>query len=125
MKKSVYLIDDDEDVRDVVKYALEEDGFIVHSFPDGQKGYDKLSALSKDFPGLIIVDYLMPKMDGMTFINLLKKHPSTSLGQIPVALFSAKEASEAPILKLPTGVLQIQKPMELEKLLEVVRHHCN
>lgn len=125
MKKSVYLIDDDEDVRDVVKYALEEDGFVVHSFADGQKGYDKLSALSHDFPGLIIVDYLMPKMDGMTFINLIKNHHISALGEIPVALCSAKEVNEAPILQLPKGVLQIQKPMELDELLRVVRHHCN
>lgn len=125
MKKTVFLIDDDEDMREVVKFALEDDGFVVHSFDDGQKGFENLSALPRDqFPGLIIVDYLMPKMDGMTFINLVKLTHASTLGHIPVALCSAKDAGEKPVLQLPAGVLQIPKPMELDVLLQIVRIHC-
>ncbi len=121
MKKSVFLIDDDDDVRDVVAYALEEDGFQVTSFEDGSAGYQSLDKLPLDkHPGLIIVDYMMPKMDGMKFIDQIKTHHS--LNHIPILLCSAKGSEEVPS-PLPQGVSQIIKPMELDHLLNVVRSH--
>lgn len=123
MKKSVYLIDDDEDVRDVVTFALEQDGYKVHAFGDPAEGIKKLRTLKQDqLPGIIIVDYLMPNMNGPTFIHYLKDEFATSLGRVPIALCSALESDE--VTNVPEGIIQIAKPMELEHLLSVVRHHC-
>lgn len=121
MNKSIYLIDDDDDVRDVVTYALEEDGFQVTAFEDGSDGYHSLDELTSDkHPGLIIVDYMMPKMDGMKFIQQIKSH--RILSHIPILLCSAIGNEEVPS-PLPQGVSTINKPMELDDLLRVVRSH--
>ena len=70
-------------------FALVNDGFKVSSYGNGKEGLKPLNEMkTESLPGLIIVDYLMPKMDRMTFINLVK-NTFPKLSQIPVAISSA------------------------------------
>lgn len=122
--KSVVHIDDDEDVRDVVRFALEESGYQVHTFKDAPLALSYLMNLpAEKGPGIILVDYVMPQMNGVSFIEQLKRDESSHLAHLPVALCSAKGEDEVPET-LPEGTLLLQKPMELEELLDLVHRHC-
>lgn len=121
--KPIVVIDDDHDVRDVIVFALENDGFSVSSFENGKEGLDALNDMTTDnLPGLIIVDYLMPEMDGVTFINQIK-NIFPKLSKIPVAISSAMGAMNSAIIK-DNDIILLHKPMDLDDLLKVARHHC-
>lgn len=120
--KNVVVIDDDDDVRDVIVFALENEGFKVLAFNNGKQGLDGL-LLMQEIPGLIIVDYLMPEMDGISFINIVRSRFPDTLGKIPMAISSAMGASDPVFSKIPDLIL-LHKPMDLEDLLRIARECC-
>lgn len=119
--KSVVLIDDDQDVLEVISYALKNDGFEVFCFTDASLALQELKKMPA--PGLVIVDYLMPEMNGLAFLDRARLELPDLVTKIPVALSSAMGKMEPAFQKLD-GVIMLQKPMELEDLLEVARAHC-
>lgn len=122
--KPIVVIDDDADVREVFIFALENEGYQVISYENGKVALEALTHLSPDeFPSLIIVDYLMPEMNGGTFINKIKTEYAETLGKIPVAITSAMGSFDPELQKNPE-VVQLHKPIELEELLMVVRKLC-
>jgi DNA-binding response OmpR family regulator len=122
--KNVVVIDDDDDVRDVIVYALETDGFSVLPFENGRHGYEALLNLEKkDYPGLIIVDYMMPEMDGMSFISEIRSKHAETLGKIPIAMSSAM-GTVHPSFSGQKNLILLPKPMDLDYLLEVARSYC-
>ena len=124
MKKLVYVIDDDQDMREVLSFALESDGYMVKSYENAIKAFDSLENLSEEnLPSLILVDYLMPDMDGVTFIKLLQKS-SEMLGNIPMVMSTAMGKKDLK-QSLPANVIHMNKPMDLDELLSVTRSHCS
>lgn len=122
MNKSVVVIDDDEDVREVIAFALENDGLKVIPFENGKEGYHGVVALH-EMPGLIIVDYLMPEMDGLAFIQKLRKEYPETFGKVPIAISSAMGKSDPQFASLE-GLILLHKPMDLDDLLLIARQHC-
>ena len=121
--KQIVVIDDDDDVREVIVFALENDGFEVSSYENGKEGLEALNDMkTESLPGLIIVDYLMPEMDGVTFINQIKTS-FPKLSNIPVAISSAMGAMNSSIIK-DNDIILLHKPMDLDDLLKVAREHC-
>lgn len=121
--KSVFVIDDDEDVREVIVFALENDGFTVLPYENGRTGLEALLNL-KDLPGLIIVDYLMPEMDGVEFINEVRTTYNDRFSAIPIAISSAMGMLDKK-LKNESNILHLHKPMDLDDLLREARKHCS
>lgn len=125
MMKSVYVIDDDMDVRDIIVFALESSGFDVRSFGNGEEAFTALNdSETKDLPGLVLVDYLMPVMDGVAFIESVKSSESKEIKQIALALSSAMGPMD-PVLSKLKGIIHLPKPMELEDLLQLAKKHCS
>jgi len=62
MMKSVLIIDDEADIRDILTYNLKKDGFDVLTAENGQSGIEKAKAAQ---PDIIILDVMMPEMDGI------------------------------------------------------------
>ena len=121
--KKIMVVDDDEDIRDVIVFALENDDFEVLTAPHGKAALKLLTSMKKELPGLIIVDYLMPEMDGVTLIHEMKeKHPH-DLGKIPIVLSSAMGEID-PSLEKFQGLILLHKPMDLEDLLKIARKAC-
>lgn len=121
MNKKIYIIDDDQDVREIIQYALQSEGYKAEVFENAQVALDVLTDLPpRDFPDLLIVDYMMPIMDGITFINkILEEYPLT-IGTIPIAFTSAMgELNES--INIPKNVTTLQKPMDLDELINVVK----
>lgn len=119
MSQMICVVDDDEDVRDVIKYALELEGLQTLPFSDP---YEAESVLSKfdpsDLPSLMILDYYMPNMNGLDFIKLMRRKYSQTLGQIPIILSTAYVFDET--FTLPKGIKLLEKPWSISDLLEII-----
>lgn len=122
MNRPICIIDDDDDVREVMAFALEYEGMPAIKFNRASAALEALAGMSSDeYPCLIFVDYLMPEMDGLEFIAKLKEKYSNSLGRIPLVLSSAGlfDQSES----LPPGVLRVPKPIDLYAFIELARKY--
>jgi CheY-like chemotaxis protein len=118
----ICIIDDDEDVRDVISYSLEFEGYKTLNFENPRIALKSLEEMDvKDWPALIILDYFMPEMNGLEFVAYLKKNHPNTLATIPIAFSSAYALKENQIL--PEGVFLMQKPFHLETLLSVAKKH--
>jgi DNA-binding response OmpR family regulator len=84
-KTTILIVDDEEDVVRPIAFRLEMQGFNVLLEPDGELGFQ--TAISK-FPDLILLDIMMPGIDGLTLCNILKERDDT--GEIPVIILTAK-----------------------------------
>lgn len=119
--KKVMIVDDDKDVRDVIEFVLSDEGYEVLGFENGVQALESLLAMKPEqYPDLIIVDNLMPVMNGVEFIIAIKKMHRHILGEIPIA-FSSAFGEIAPELNEFPELLSLHKPMELEDLLGLIR----
>ena len=84
-KKRILLVDDETDLVEMVKFRLEANDYEVLTAGDGQAA---LEIARKERPDLIILDVMLPKMDGYKVCSLLKK--DTRYANIPIMMFTAK-----------------------------------
>ncbi len=83
---SVLVVDDDSSVREMVRRMLESEGWKVSEAEDGRAGLERLKAST---PSLILLDLLMPEMDGFEFIEELRRNQHWA--QVPVVVVTAKD----------------------------------
>jgi len=84
-KKTIMVVDDNPDIVTIVRTILEGKGYNVAS---AYSGAELLSSLEKDKPDLVVLDIMMPQMDGLEVLTRLKAAPETA--SIPVILLTAK-----------------------------------
>lgn len=107
----ILLVEDDHDIRVAVRQSLEMAGYLVQSAPNGR---DALRLIKKQIPDLIILDMVMPLMDGEEFLRL--KNSDETLKAIPVVLISAYEEK----LKINSETPNMKKPLDLDMILQKV-----
>jgi len=113
--RTVLVVDDDEDVRDSVAFALEDHGYLVVLAGNGRVALRML--LDDVRPDLILLDMMMPEMDGWTFRAEQRKHPA--IASIPVLVFTAFAVPATTVQDL--GALGfLKKPLRLTELLATV-----
>lgn len=111
-KKCVLVIEDDANIRDVLKLALNFEGYEVITAKNGREGLDALQGQTK--PGLILLDLMMPVMNGWEFVDELKERKT--FNDIPIVVVSAY-SERAKAIDCTDFVV---KPLELETLLTSV-----
>jgi DNA-binding response OmpR family regulator len=89
-KKTVLVADDERAIRNLVTVTLQNRGFSVETAEDGEEAVDKAKLLS---PALIVLDVMMPKMDGWEVRRRLREDPNTS--HVPIVILSAVGEFEA------------------------------
>ena len=87
--RPVLVVEDDASTREVIRRALERDGWAVSEAENGRRG---LESVAREVPDLIVLDLMMPEMDGFEFVAELRK--SESGRKIPVVVVTAKEITE-------------------------------
>jgi CheY-like chemotaxis protein len=117
--KRVLLIEDDFLLREMVTLVLGGDGFMVATACDGKDAFERLRHFEK--PNLILLDLMMPGMDGWQFRQEQRADPA--LASIPVVVISALGDIEQKSATLG-ACAYLQKPVEPGKLLETVRRCC-
>ncbi len=83
--EDILVVDDEEDILELVRYNLERDGFRVNCVTTGE---DALSAVRRDSPDLIVLDLMLPGVDGLEVCKILKK--DEDLAGIPIVMLTAK-----------------------------------
>lgn len=118
MKHKVLLVDDEKDIIDLLKYNLEkEKEFIIEVAYDGKEALKRVESFN---PDLILLDIMMPEMNGLEVCRLLKSDAETS--HIPVIFLTAKENEIDEILGLELGADDyIQKPISPRKVLARIK----
>ena len=117
MAKKIFVIDDEPDIRDLVRSRLESNHFDVVLASDGQEGIENVRV---ERPDLIIVDVMMPRMDGFTFILELKRMKDCR--DIPVIILTVKEKLDE-LFKVEGVHDYVTKPFDSDKLMEKVRKY--
>ncbi len=113
---NVVVIDDSATVRKLAEVVLKENGYNVYTAEDGEKGLDIAQKVS---PSLILVDFVMPKMNGYQFCKLARKNPS--LKDVPIILITAKGEAVGEKFTEEFGVVDyFIKPFQPEELVEKV-----
>jgi two-component system chemotaxis response regulator CheY len=112
---SVLVVEDDEDIREAIGNILEDEGYEVALAEHGEHALALLSELER--PCLLLVDLVMPEMDGWQLMKALSKNDR--LATIPVVIMSAV-TRPAHI----DGQRVIKKPLDLDIMLRIVREHC-
>jgi DNA-binding response OmpR family regulator len=116
-QKKILIVDDEVDLVETIRFPLENEGFTVLVSYNGE---DALNKARKEKPDLIILDIMLPKLDGYKVCRLLKfderyKH-------IPILILTAKIQEKDKILGKETGADEyITKPFDLDELLEKVK----
>ena len=117
--RTILLVEDDQDVRAGIADILRDAGRIVVEAVDGADALSKLETVES--PCLILLDLLMPQMDGFEFLQRLKEHPNAP--QFPVLVISAHgKASSAEHYPGVLGTLR--KPFSVAELLSWVSEYC-
>lgn len=115
MRSSILVIDDDEKITSMLRRGLAFEGYDVHTARNGAEG---LSTVMTADPDLIILDVMMPQMDGFEVCRRLREGGSA----VPVLMLTAKDEVENRVKGLDTGADDyLVKPFALEELLARVR----
>jgi len=114
MREQILIIEDDEKIADLVKLYLEKERFGVLVAYDGQEG---LTLFQKESPTLIILDLLLPKIDGLTLAKLVRQKSNT-----PIIMLTAKGEEIDKVVGLELGADDyIVKPFSPKELVARVR----
>ncbi|HUT99706.1 MAG TPA: response regulator [bacterium] len=115
--KVILVADDEPDIVTIVEMILRSQGYDVLK---AANGLEALELAERYSPDLILLDIMMPDMDGWEVLRLLHVDPSTA--EIPVAMISAKTGSRAKITSMQEGAVDyITKPFDSRELLTKVR----
>ncbi len=113
----IYVVEDDDGIRDIEVYTLSSVGFPAVGFADGASMFD---ALRVKAPALILLDVMLPGEDGVSILKRLKASPATS--DIPVLMATAKGAEFDKIISLDLGADDyLVKPFGMMEMAARVR----
>ena len=118
MPKRICIVDDHLNIREMLRYALTLQGLEVVEAVDGADALEKITAHNID---MVLVDWLMPKMDGLEMLRCLREMEGFS--EIPVVMISGRDDIEARKKARELGVLYwLKKPFRISELQLIVEN---
>lgn len=113
----IYCVEDDENIRQLIVYALENAGFKAEGFEDSEKFY---SLVYESIPDLILLDIMLPGEDGLKILEKLKSDPV--LEKVPVIMITAKSSEFDKVRGLDMGADDyVSKPFGVMELISRVK----
>jgi DNA-binding response OmpR family regulator len=113
MRKKILVVDDEDDILHFLELVLREKGYDVAT---ASGGHEALTKAQLEQPNLILLDIMMPQMDGWEVLKLLRVDEETA--DIPVAMLSARTEAKDRVQGLQEGAIDyICKPFSLQDLL--------
>lgn len=118
MKKTIFVVDDEQDILEILKINLSYSGYSIETFSSAESAYEMLKKGS--IPSLIVLDIMMEGMDGYDFCKLLRNSPQFK--QIPVLFLSAKSDEFDKVLGLEFGADDyLTKPFSVKELTSRIK----
>lgn len=116
-QKKILIVDDEEDIQKMLKVRLGQEDYIIVTANDGDQGVKMAEA---ELPDLILLDIMMPKMDGYSCLKEIRRLPKTK--NIPVVMLSGKEEEKVRDLFAFQKISgYIEKPFELDEVVKKAR----
>ncbi|MBI5125678.1 MAG: response regulator, partial [Planctomycetes bacterium] len=116
-KKEILVVEDEKDLTELIKYTLEKEGFQVFSASNGEEG---LKLVQRKRPALVLLDLMLPVIDGLEVCRRIKKDPQTAA--TPVVILTVKDAEADIVSGLEVGADDyITKPFSPRVLIARVR----
>ena len=113
---TVLIVEDEEDLRELMRDALQMQGYTVVTADEGTDALRKIDDIGR--PCVILLDILMPGMNGWDFFDKLRERPE--LASVPVIIHSSASS------RAPAGATRVlQKPLAFDSLLSVVAEYCS
>lgn len=113
----ILIIEDEEHIVELIKFNLENNGYKVSFATDGQKG---LELIESEQPDLVLLDLMLPKVDGIDICNRIKNNKN--LKEIPIIMLTAKSGETDKIIGLEIGADDyITKPFSVRELLARIK----
>ena len=112
----ILVVDDDPDIRDSLQEVLEDEGYTVNCVGNGREALEYLQR--SPHPCVILLDLMMPVMDGWQFRREQKQNPS--IADIPLIVITA--TGKRPVL-IDADEL-VMKPLDLGRLFEAIERYC-
>jgi CheY-like chemotaxis protein len=116
VNKRILLVEDDADIRESVKEVLEDEGYTLAEAGNGREALEQLRTASA-LPDLILLDLMMPTMNGIEFQQELVLNPAWA--EIPIVVLSA-DADARVKAEVIRAADVIDKPVELDRLFQTV-----
>lgn len=117
---NILIADDEKDVIELIKFMLERDGHHVCDVSDGQQA---IEAAEKEQFDLMLLDVMMPKMDGYSLAVYFRENADTN--KIPVIIMTAKKGMGELFQSLTNVVEYVQKPFDPSELKSIIRKILN
>jgi DNA-binding response OmpR family regulator len=119
VSRSILIVEDDDQLRDLLRIVLQDEGFAVETCPDGKTAMDNLDAAKRSgkLPVMIILDLTMPVVDGWTVAKWLNADPV--LDPVPVIVTSATREQGEKARALHADAYLV-KPFSTDEILGVV-----
>jgi DNA-binding response OmpR family regulator len=112
--EKILVVEDDKDIVKLLKYSLEKEGFRVVASNDGETG---LYAFGKERPDLIVLDLMLPKLDGFGFCRAVRAESAT-----PIIMLTAKKGEVDRVLGLELGADDyVTKPFSVREVVARIR----
>lgn len=116
-RPTVLVVEDEEDILDVLEYNLEREGFVVACARDGDEG---LRSARRHPPALVLLDLMLPGMDGVAVCQALRDTPSTR--RVPIIMITAKDDESDVVLGLGVGADDyVTKPFRPKEVVARVK----
>jgi DNA-binding response OmpR family regulator len=121
MSKKILIVDDEKDIVETLKFILESEGFDCIVAYDGEEA---LNLAKNESPDLIVLDVMLPKINGYKVCRLLKF--DTKYKHIPILMVTARTQEEDKIIGEETGADEyVTKPFDIETLTKLVNKYLN
>lgn len=118
--KKIFVVEDAVEIRLLLKRLLESEGYVVEGASNGREALEILRAQT-ELPAVILLDLMMPVMDGYEFRELQKQ--DERLSSIPVVVMTADGHIDAKKMRVE-ALEGIKKPLSTQDLLKVVEKYC-
>ena len=122
MDRKILIVDDEKNIVDIIAFNLKKEGYTVITATDGEEGVQKAM---EENPDLILLDIMMPKIDGYTATRVIRSINRQDAKTIPIIAMTAHVFDEDVKQCLEAGMnAHLPKPLQMEKVVSTIARLC-